>query len=117
MITGSKDAEASEGAGKGGDKAKSTGAKDLRLKAQELSGLALDTLGDIMKGTGQDAVKLAAAREVLDRAHGRPRPAPTKKAAKAPAKGGGGMTVIVKRFTDVTPEDEAEHDATQALFK
>jgi hypothetical protein len=39
-----------------------------------------------------------------------------KKAAKAPAKASG-MTVIVKRFTDVTPEDEAEHDATQALFK
>ncbi|HZZ68858.1 MAG TPA: hypothetical protein VFE18_11865 [Phenylobacterium sp.] len=86
------------------------------MKAQELSGLALDTLGAIMKGTGQDAVKLAAAREVLDRAHGRPRPAAVKKAAKAPAKAGG-MTVIVKRFTDVTPEDEAEHDATQALFK
>jgi hypothetical protein len=26
------------------------------------------------------------------------------------------MTVIVKRFSDVTPEDEAEHDATQAAF-
>lgn len=27
------------------------------------------------------------------------------------------MTVIVKRYSDVTPEDEAEHDATQALFE
>jgi transposase-like protein len=26
------------------------------------------------------------------------------------------MTVIVKRYSDVTPEDEAEHDATQAAF-
>ncbi|HEX3887455.1 MAG TPA: hypothetical protein VHW05_08155 [Phenylobacterium sp.] len=27
------------------------------------------------------------------------------------------MTVILKRFTEVTAEDEAEHDATQALFE
>jgi transposase-like protein len=26
------------------------------------------------------------------------------------------MTVIVKRYSDVTPEDEAEHDATEAAF-
>ena len=26
------------------------------------------------------------------------------------------MTVIVKRYSDVTPQDEAEHDATQAAF-
>lgn len=116
MNTCSKDTEPGEGAGKGEAKAKSMSPKALQLKAQELTGLALDTLEAIMKGTGQDAVKLAAAREVLDRAHGRPRPATVKKPAKTPAKAGG-MTVIVKRFTDVTAEDEAEHDATQALFK
>jgi len=27
------------------------------------------------------------------------------------------MQVIVKRFTDVTPEDEAEADATEAWFE
>jgi len=27
------------------------------------------------------------------------------------------MTVIVKRFSDVTPQDEAEHDATERLFE
>jgi hypothetical protein len=29
----------------------------------------------------------------------------------------GEMTVIVKRFSDITPDDEAEHDATEALFE
>jgi hypothetical protein len=26
------------------------------------------------------------------------------------------MTVIVKRFSDVTPQDEADHDETEAAF-
>jgi hypothetical protein len=40
------------------------------------------------------------------------------RAEEAEARGeGGGMTVIIKRFSDVTPEDEAAHDATQALFE
>ncbi|HEX3367212.1 hypothetical protein [Phenylobacterium sp.] len=30
---------------------------------------------------------------------------------------GGGMTVIVKRFCDVTPEDEAEADATERAYE
>ncbi|HEY8003837.1 MAG TPA: hypothetical protein VIE16_06385 [Phenylobacterium sp.] len=87
-------------------------AKTLRQEAQKLNGLALETLGSIMRGTGQDAVKLAAAREVLDRAHGKPRAAGSKsRAPKPPAKRG--MTVIVKRFSDVTAEEQAAADATE----
>ena len=97
--------------------AESMNLKTLKAKAQGMSGKALDTLAAIMDGQGQDSVKLAAAREVLDRAHGKPKPAakPGVRKAKDPSKGG--MTVIVKRFSDVTPEDEAEHDATEALFR
>ncbi|HLZ75529.1 hypothetical protein [Phenylobacterium sp.] len=90
-------------------------AKVLQASARQMSDLALETLAAIMRGDGQDSAKLAAAREVLDRGHGKPKPA-AKEKAKAPPKAGG-MTVIVKRYSDVTPEDEAEHDATQALFE
>lgn len=77
----------------------------VRERAQKLGGLAVKTLGAIMKGQGQDAVRLAAAREVLDRAYGRP------KLGDPEAGAGEGMTVIVKRFSDVTPEEEAEAEA------
>lgn len=78
-----------------------------------MSALALETLAAIMQGTGQDSTKLAAAREVLDRAHGKPKAAPRPK-PKPQIKAPEAMTVIVKRFTDVTPEDEAEADETEA---
>ena len=87
-------------------------ADDLRKEARKLSGLALNTLKAIMVGDGQDSVKLAAAREVLDRSHGKPKAAGAKaKAAKVAAKPG--MTVIVKRFSEVTPEEQAAADATE----
>lgn len=76
----------------------------LRRKAQAMSGLALKTLQEIMKGSGQESVRLAAAREVLDRAHGRPK-------LGDPGGESEGLTVIVKRFGDVTAADEAEADA------
>ena len=79
----------------------------VRKKAQALGNLAMNTLKAIMQGQGQDSVRLAAAREVLDRGHGRPK--------LGPAEGGQErLTVIVKRFSDVTAEDEAEADATEA---
>jgi hypothetical protein len=87
-------------------------AAKLRQEAQSMNALALETLAAIMRGTGQDAVKLAAAREVLDRAHGKPGPSAAKaKASKDSARGR--MTVIVKRFSDVTPEEEAAADAME----
>ena len=94
---------------------KAMNAKDLKAAAQGMSALALTTLAKIMEGTGQDSARLAAAREVLDRGHGKPKPAPKEKAKASPK--AEAMTVIVKRYSDVTPEDEAEHDATQALFE
>jgi hypothetical protein len=86
-------------------------AKALQTAARAMSELALQALADIMKGTGQDSAKLAAAREVLDRAHGKPKPPAKPKAAKPASPGG--MTVIVKRFTDITPEEQAAADATE----
>jgi hypothetical protein len=87
-------------------------AGQLRQAAQCMNTLALDTLAAIMRGDGQDSVKLGAAREVLDRAHGKPKAAsPKARARKTPAKPG--MTVIVKRFSDVTPEEQAAADATE----
>jgi hypothetical protein len=88
--------------------------KVLQRSAREMSDLALDTLASIMQGDGRDSTKLAAAREVLDRGHGRPKPA-AKRKAKAPPRAEA-MTVIVKRFSDVTPEDEAEADETEARY-
>lgn len=85
---------------------------DVKARAQELSALALATLAEIMGGEGQVSVKLAAAREVLDRAHGRPQAAkPTKRRAPKPTDPG--LTVIVKHFSDVTPEEEAAAEATE----
>jgi hypothetical protein len=78
-----------------------------------MSALALETLAAIMGGDGQDSVKLAAAREVLDRAHGKPNTSVKAKAPKALASGGKAVRVIIKRFSDVTPEEAAAADATE----
>jgi hypothetical protein len=83
-------------------------AEGLRKGAQRLASAALEALAAIMQGEGQDSVKLAAAREVLDRGYGRPKLGEPEAAAR------GGMTVIVKRFSDVTAKDEAEADETEA---
>lgn len=54
---------------------------------------ALQTLVEIMQGDGQAAVRLAAAREILDRGFGRPKLGEPEEAPE-------GLTVIVKQFTD-----------------
>ena len=80
----------------------------LRRKAQAMSFLALEALAKIMLDKEAPApVKLAAAREVMDRAHGRPK-------VGSPSEPPEGLTVIIKRFSDVTAEDEAEAEATEA---
>jgi hypothetical protein len=76
----------------------------LRRQAQALSALALETLAEIMRGAGQDAVRLAAAREVLDRAHGRPKLGESEAAPE-------GLTVVVKRFTDAPDPEAADSQA------
>lgn len=78
---------------------RSTPEARVRRKAQALSALALETLAQIMRGDGQDSVRLAAAREVLDRGHGRPKVGETEAAPE-------GLTVVVRRFTDA-PDPEA----------
>lgn len=91
-----------------------TAAGKLRQEARKLTSLAMGTLESIMQGTGQDSVRLAAAREVLDRGHGKPRPA-TRAKAKPPAgaKPLKAVRVIVKRFSDITAEEQAAADATE----
>lgn len=80
----------------------------LRRKAQAISFVALEALTKIMLDPEAPApVKLGAAREVMDRAHGRPK-------VGGPGDAPAGLTVIIKRFSDVTAQDEAEADATEA---
>lgn len=74
--------------------------QEIRAAAQQLAPAALETLGEIMRGKGSDTARLAAAREVLDRAHGK---------ARARSEGGGDddeqVTVVVRRFGDRQEED------------
>lgn len=74
----------------------------LRRTAQKKGGKALATLAQLMLDEKTPAtIRLAAAREVLDRGHGRP------KLGAGEEIEGGGMTVIVKRYSDVTDEEKA----------
>lgn len=78
----------------------------LRKSAQGKTKLALDTLTELMKAPGtQASVKLGAAREVLDRAYGKPKAGDPETSSEA-------LTVVVRRFTDaVDPEaDEYPED-------
>lgn len=88
-------------------------AKDLTNAAKDAAQLAVDTLKALMEGESQASVKLAAAREVLDRAFGKPKPGKAAKARMAKPPKDPGLTVIVKRFSDVTPEEEAAAEATE----
>jgi len=54
---------------------------EIRELAAQLATEALDVLATLMRDSGSDQVKVAAARELLDRAHGKP---------KTEAAGGGG---------------------------
>lgn len=65
----------------------------LRQDAQRMAGVALDALKEIMAGDVQAAVRLAAAREILDRGYGRPKLGDGDATPEE-------MTVIVRKFTD-----------------
>lgn len=71
-----------------------TSHRALREAAQKLAPLALETLRDLMQGSGSDASRLAAAREVLDRAHGKAR------ANTSDGQDDDGMVVKIRRFGD-----------------
>jgi hypothetical protein len=71
---------------------------DPRIIAQELTPLALETLAEILRGGASETVKLAAAREILDRGHGKP------KAGEPEVQGPGGVTVVIRRFDEDEPD-------------
>lgn len=76
--------------------------REIREAAQQLAPLALETLRAIMSGEGSDSAKLAAAREVLDRAHGKPR---AQGAGGDGADDEGEVVVEVRRFCDPREAD------------
>jgi hypothetical protein len=65
--------------------------KDPREAVLALAPLAVETLAEIMRGAGSDTARIAAAREVLDRAH----------AKGTGAEAEGGLTIVVRRFSDI----------------
>lgn len=69
----------------------------LRREAQRRSIEALEALVSIMKGDGQATARLAAARELLDRGYGRPRPMAAEDGENEP------LTVVLRQFS---PPDE-----------
>jgi hypothetical protein len=85
-------------------------AAGLQAAARRMSELALKTLTEIMEGKGQDSVKLAAAREVLDRGHGKPKPAVKAKARTPKTPAQGAVTVVIKRFTDAPDPEAGEYE-------
>lgn len=66
---------------------------DVKQLAQKYTEEAIKTLAQIMKSGDSDKARAAAAKELLDRAHGRPVQAIT-------GEGGGPLTVVVRKFTD-----------------
>jgi hypothetical protein len=77
---------------------------ELQTESRRLGELALETLASIMKSKEQASVRLAAAREVLDRGFSRPpiaEPQPAKAAADD------GFRVVVRQFTDERDDEPA----------
>ena len=82
----------------------------LRKQAQGLGASAMKTLASLMKDEDTTpTIRLAAAREVLDRGHGRPKLGGAAEAGEAE-----GLTVILKRYSDVTEAEEALSDEGEA---
>lgn len=71
---------------------------EVRDAARALAPLAFETLADVMRTGGSDTARLAAAKEVLDRAHGK------AKAGETDPSDGEGLTVVIRRFDE--PDDE-----------
>lgn len=71
--------------------------KDPREAVAALAPLAIQTLSDIMQGSGSETARIAAAREVLDRVHGKGKTGEAE----------GGLTVVVRRFSDDPAGDGA----------
>jgi len=69
-------------------------AAEVRDAARALAPLAFETLADIMRCGSPDTARLAAAKEVLDRAHGK------SKASDAEPAEAEGLRVVIRRFDD-----------------
>lgn len=78
---------------------KTSARADPREIAQGLTPLALETLAEILRGGASETVKLAAAREILDRGHGKPKSGGEVETAP------GGVTVVIRRFGDDEDDD------------
>ena len=91
-----------------------SGLAPLPRAAKDAAPLAIRTLKALMTGkNNQASVKLAAAREMLDRGFGKPKASKPLRATAGKTPKDPGLTVIVKRFSDVTPEEEAAAEATE----
>jgi hypothetical protein len=85
-------------------RARPTPEAKLKRKAQAMSFLALEALAKIMLADDAPApLKLAAAREVLDRGLGRPK---IGQVGDIPE----GLTVVIKRFTDAPDPEAGEYE-------
>jgi len=73
-------------------------AAEVRDAARALAPLAFETLADIMRCGSPDTARLAAAKEVLDRAHGK------SKASEADPADTEGLTVVIRRFDELDDE-------------
>jgi hypothetical protein len=83
---------------------RSTPDAKLKRKAQAMSFLALEALAKILLDADAPApLRLAAAREVLDRGLGRPK---IGQVGDMPE----GLTVVVKRFTDAPDPEAGEYE-------
>lgn len=68
--------------------------RDVKAQAGKYTAEALRTLAEIMKSSESDAARVAAAKELLDRGHG-------KSAQPVTGEGGEGpITVVVRKFAD-----------------
>jgi HEAT repeat protein len=67
--------------------------KDIKALAGKYTPQALDTLVKIMAKSESDAARVSAAKELLDRGHG-------KAAQPLTDAAGGPLTVIVRKFAD-----------------
>lgn len=80
----------------------------LRASFLALADEAVAALGEILRGDGSEAVRLAAAKEVLERAYGRARPREAEAAPKEPVK------VRVRSYAEDAVLAEAEAAARAA---
>ena len=74
-----------------------SGKSEVRDLAAQLATEALEVLAMLMRESGSDQVKVAAARELLDRAHGKPK-------TEAAAGAGPGLVKLIE--TSNLLEDE-----------